>query len=72
MGEVRIRDALKTVQGICRYYGVSKFISVDIDRIAVYNVPNDNFHFFRWHGNRYVYDGSADTIPDWHSKSMAI
>lgn len=73
MGEVtRIADALKTIESICRHYSVRNYIDVDIGRIAVYNAANDNFHFFKWAGRRYIYDGSADTIPGWLNKRIAI
>lgn len=74
LGEViRLVDALRTVEGICKFYSVRYFNVVDIDRIAVYNAQNDNFHFFKWSSDgQYVYNGSADSIPNWLGERMAI
>lgn len=55
-------------------YSVSDYTNVEEGRIAVYNVRNDNFHFFQWDSDKcqYVYTGSEDSIPNWREKRVAV
>jgi hypothetical protein len=75
VGEVnRLADALKTIIGICKFYGVRDYTPLEEGRIAVYNVPKDNFHFFRWDCDKcqYVYAGSEDYVSNWLERRIAV
>lgn len=55
-------NATKTIKGICEFYCVADYVAVDMDKIAVYHVHDDNYHIFRWHLNRYVLAEVADQV----------
>jgi hypothetical protein len=54
---------LKTIQNICSLYSVQDYYDYG-ERIGVYNVPDDNFHLYKWKSElgRYVLDGIADQL----------
>ena len=71
--KLKLSVALKSIEGICRFYWVSDYVLED-GLVAVYNCQNDNFHLFRWSVElkRYLYSGSKDYILNWRKKRMAV
>lgn len=62
---------VKTIKGICELYCVGDYVCLE-DRIAVYNVRDDNFHIFRWASNRYILSEVQVTIPNWLDNKVGI